>query len=671
MSRMSCCIFPSVSTGILDAFTLRFKDAHMEAHFCKQHVQEANALLVQLSLLLCFAATLEFVSWGYTCAVDCTQSSGTLIAPVVLLACAIALVIIRWILGAGKRLVQLRGAVQHRFETIVVAALVVCMFCTPLMHPWYRVHFLDDERSRVDPASSDARLHLSWICILVTPHCVMPIRWCVVWPVHISCIVMYAVCSLPVGGHEHSKLFSLSGVFLFTYMLYVTILARRRAEVNERLLFVSKAYPEKQASQPRKDSSSSCNDTGVFQEQSAFKNKGNQVHQIVDQIMNRQSLPRQTNSAPAVLAQNFMKQMPVCEASSGDCLPPDAVVWVEDKAMPMPLLAVQPGDKVMCYDRLSMCMKYAKVTSKKVQDSQVKWVTIALADGSSMLMTADHPVHRESEKESRKTFAIKAAKLRPGKDSIMVLKMVPVLVEKVTSMVSKDSSTPLARVALSVQHEDRHSIFVGAPGQNPSIAVGSAGVDALSYRSSELDSFREKMNVKNTFIHGHAPLAEEIPNFRRSNSDPCLHTGNTDDNRAFVLDVVPVAPGNIDDDRAFVLDVVPVAPFQPVQVHLASRQRIGDQDLSDYSSSLMSGDIIMPAIDGQPCRVTSVLQVREEGLASIGSAMHWQGECRTCVFHAKGQHKLRNCTMGSLCSFCHEDHEYKKKRGKGGGRGQL
>jgi len=644
---MSCCISPGVSTGELDALTLRFKDARMEADFCKEQVHEASVSLVRLSLLLCIAATLQFVSWGYTCAVDCTQSSGELIAPVVLLACAIAFVIIRRILGAGKRLAPLRDAVKNRFEAIVVATLVVCMICTPVMHPWHRVHFLADEGSQMDPAGSDARLHLSWICILVTPQSVIPLRWCVLWPMHISCIVMYAICSLRVGGHELSRLFSWSEVCLFMYMLYVTILARRKAEVNERLLLVSKAYPEKQASQPRKDISSSCNDTRLFQDQSAFNNKGNQINHIVNQIMVQQSLPRQSTSAPAVLAQSFMKQRAVCEASSGDCLPADAVVWVEEKTMPMPLLEVQPGDKVMCYDRLSMCMKYAEVTSKKVQDSQVKWVTVALGDGSSMLMTADHPVHRESEKESRKTHAIKAAMLRPGKDSVMVLKMVPVLVEKVIPMVSKESPTPLARVALSVQHEGRHSIFVGAPGQNPCIAVGSAGVDAWSYRSSELDSFCEKMPVKNTFIHAHAPLAEEIPTFRRSNSAPSLQTGKTD------------------DDRGFVLGVVPGAPFQPVQVHLASRQLIGDQGTPDYSSSLsMSGDIIMPAIDGQPCGVTNILQVRKEGLASTGSAMHWQGECRACVFHAKGQHKPRNCTMGPLCDFRHEDHEYKKKTWK-------
>jgi len=510
---------------------------------------------------------------------------------------------------------------------------------------------------------------------------------------------VYSICLLLLGGYERSTLFSLSGVFLFTYMLYVTMLAKRRAEVDERLLFVSQAYPEKRDSQTSgskhngldssKTLSPVCSsDTELLKEDSAkdaswqewrtrlqtlgeFQKSKEVLQAPLPSPFNRMKEESpikfgkdqqnsEPNSAPAVLAQSFMKQVAVCEASSGDCLPPDAVVWVEEKAMPMPLLDVQPGDKVMCYDRLSMCMKYAKVTSKKVQDSEVTWVTLVLADGSSMLMTADHPVHRDSGKESQKKHAIKAAKLRPGKDSIMVLKMVPIYVEKVLPMASKEPETPHTRVTLSVQHEERHSIFVGAPGQNPCIAVGSAGVDALSCRSSELDSVHEKITVKNTFVHTHEPRADEISTLRRSNSAPCLQTGNTD------------------DDAAVVLDVVPSTPAQPMELQLAAWQLSSDQGTSDYSNSMsactVSGDgttnIVMPELDGQPCGVAKVLQVKQNGLASSGSAMHVQGECRACVFHSKGQHKPGMCTMGSLCNFCHEEHAYKKKRGNGRGNGR-
>jgi len=285
-------------------------------------------------------------------------------------------------------------------------------------------------------------------------------------------------------------------------------------------------------------------------------------------------------------------------------------------------------------------MKYANVARKKVQDGEVQWVNVVLADGSSMLMTSDHPVHRDAGKR-----AIKAAKLKPGKDSIMLLKMVPVFVESVIPMAPKEGSTPHARVTLSVQHEERHSIFVGAPGQNPCIAVGSAGVDAWSYRSSELDNGSTKVTVKNTFIHASQPRSEDVPALRRSNSAPCLQRDGGEHNRA--------------DDTA-------------------GWQAFGDQGSIDYShdisvssseSSEGSVDIMIPEIDGNPCGVSRALHVRKEGLSSFGGAMHKQGECRACVFSSKNSKGIPGiCAMGALCTFCHEEHAYKKKRGRGGVR---
>jgi len=670
-------LFPAVEDDSLDRNQLWFKDARMEAVFCRANAGKIKDLVLHCAVILFMAASLQLSQLAYLHKAECRLVSVG-IAPCAEISCAIVLVGVSCILRDGSRWLRFRRAVIGVLEPVVTAMSIMCMLCTPLMHPSYSSHLFGCEGSHLDPDSADAMLHVSLIFFLVIPHFILPVRWCALWPVYACCILVYSVCFLVIGGKEQRTLFSMSGMFFFLCMLYLSMLGKRRAEVSDRLLCTLQSYPASRAiraSETKKqgqelsnlrnsDTSPSLSSEKEPARNAPWEEFRNRLQELtpsqnsmpVSQVplpspfnkMNEDPSAKlmknpdydQPNSAPAVLMPSFMKQLAVCEAGSGDCLPPDAVVWVENKPMPTPLAEVQPGERVMCYDRLSICMKYATVTRKKVQDGEVEWVTVVLADGSSMLMTSDHPVHRDTGKH-----AIKAAKLKPGKDSIMLLKMVPVFVERVIPMAPKESFTPHTRVTLSVHHEERHSIFVGAPGQNPSIAVGSAGVDAWSYRSSELDNDSTKVTVKNTFIHASQQRSEDVPTLRRSNSAPCLQRDDGEHNRA--------------EDTA-------------------GWQASGDQGSSDFSNDItistseMSKDsveIMIPDLHGNPCRLSQLFHVQKEGLSSFGGAMHKQGECRACVFYSKTPKGIPgNCAMGSLCAFCHEEHAYKKKRGRGGAR---
>lgn len=49
------------------------------------------------------------------------------------------------------------------------------------------------------------------------------------------------------------------------------------------------------------------------------------------------------------------------------------------------------------------------------------------------------------------------------------------------------------------------------------------------------------------------------------------------------------------------------------------------------------------------------VDVDPDSLPSVGSALHWAGECKRCNFYPKGR-----CQNGKNCSFCHFNHDKRK-----------
>eukprot|EP00928_Gymnodinium_smaydae_P011256 TRINITY_DN14177_c0_g1_i1.p1 TRINITY_DN14177_c0_g1~~TRINITY_DN14177_c0_g1_i1.p1 ORF type:complete len:595 (-),score=91.86 TRINITY_DN14177_c0_g1_i1:283-2067(-) len=171
-------------------------------------------------------------------------------------------------------------------------------------------------------------------------------------------------------------------------------------------------------------------------------------------------------------------------SSSGDCLPADALVWIEGSGAPKALSALTPGERVLCHDNLTGHMKYADITSVEPAQATVPpdWVHVSLADGTVLEMTADHPVETfpRFEVKNQKVIRKQAHELSTVADKLVVLKMVKVPVCKVVRR-SPDIDTVPAKqwMTLNVQQPQRHTVFVAQSGKQQggmlsSIAVGSA-----------------------------------------------------------------------------------------------------------------------------------------------------------------------------------------------------
>eukprot|EP00971_Amphidinium_carterae_P042568 837079-Amphidinium_carterae.1 len=153
-------------------------------------------------------------------------------------------------------------------------------------------------------------------------------------------------------------------------------------------------------------------------------------------------------SAPATMHTGaVMKHM----RRSGECLPPDAVwvpylkvvslgkwlsktgqlhnlssalhgsleVWVEGQAMPRPTCTVCAGDRVLCYDSLSLVPKFVEVLACDTIVGEAAWVVVKLADGTSVTLTADHPTQPQRPLEDLPlSNHVPAVDLRAGSDRL-------------------------------------------------------------------------------------------------------------------------------------------------------------------------------------------------------------------------------------------------------------
>jgi len=195
-----------------------------------------------------------------------------------------------------------------------------------------------------------------------------------------------------------------------------------------------------------------------------------------------------------------------CVEAEGDCLPPDATVWVEGHNAPVRVDAVEAGARVLCFDHLTGGMKYSDVTSIQAAPGQsAAWVEVLLEDSTSLKMTADHPVYpctSDGEPTGRGPEPVQAASLDPSLHSIQVLKLVAVPVKEVRSLTAANgeipAGLPTSKVSVNVAQPVRHSIFASSqPGATACMAVASAEVNLRK---------QVRYQVKNTFID---PVEEE------------------------------------------------------------------------------------------------------------------------------------------------------------------
>jgi len=344
----------------------------------------------------------------------------------------------------------------------------------------------------------------------------------------------------------------------------------------------------------------------------------------------------------------------------GDCLPPDALVWLEGEAIPRRLEDVTPGRRILCFDRLGGHLKHAAVIDARKESGKVVWAKVTLDDGTVLDVTADHPVQPVGTggvvKDSKP--AVNAGDLQPGIDSLMVLKVVPVKVQRVETV-----SSERPRIYMTVQQPERHAVFVATnrnAGNNDivqSVAVESANV-------GKTESMR--VTVSNTFLKVEEDTDTSlVPKLRYSHSSPpgWLEDPEAEERaggggrggggrppaKEWDIESQETPPSCISQGEASIILTGPLAPIWDNSGHLKTHV-VGIQSSAVASQAVLS----------------DYLGVKATGLASIGSLRHAANDCNVCLFENRRQHRNgKPCFKGAFCERCHECHdEYKKWKGK-------
>merc|ERR1719235_909529 len=86
--------------------------------------------------------------------------------------------------------------------------------------------------------------------------------------------------------------------------------------------------------------------------------------------------------------------------------------------------------------------------------------------------------------------------------------------------------------------------------------------------------------------------------------------------------------------------------------------------LARYENSALSSTLppLQPRGDRRVA-LSEVLQLRQAGIASLGSARHEEGSCYECLFANRAQHHGGiPCKKGILCDRCHAPHGVMARR---------
>jgi hypothetical protein len=345
-----------------------------------------------------------------------------------------------------------------------------------------------------------------------------------------------------------------------------------------------------------------------------------------------QHAPPSLHSAPTeLLGASSPRVLSACEAGD-DCLRPDSMAWVEGFPLPQPLTSLRAGQKILCHDSLSKGLKYAEILSLRKEMGATDWVTVSLEDGTSLQMTANHPVQPLLGKGP--PGAVRAKDLRPGNDHLMVLKTLPILVQEVSSVCK---NAPENRMFLTLRQPERHSPFIAssaADSQGPTtihtIAVGSADAPSREY----------DMTLKNTFINI-VDSSNDRPIFKRSNSAPpgCsnLKVASTISTKSVTSTSIRSSASDSGSDANILL----APPEQPFWTTDGKKTTLGCRSRATATEISLS----------------EVLSIRSANMLSLGAATHGQGDCKACLFANRASHNDGMvCWKGVFCERCHEAH---------------
>ena len=322
------------------------------------------------------------------------------------------------------------------------------------------------------------------------------------------------------------------------------------------------------------------------------------------------SIPETAHSAPANPDRLALLQgTPRC-----DCLPMDAKVYLEGRPSAVSASQLQVGDRLLCYDHLAGSIRFVDVNDCGMVSGDCEWSHITMADGTSLSVTAEHPVRvvGEVDRDGRGAFGlgggqvVHAGQLRPEKDMLKILRLGAVPIQTMQVQSSAE-----ARVRVNLHQSWRHSLFCsqGSGAEMTAVAVESS--DALEGRQES------NLEVHNTFIAGFSGY------------------------RDIVVPQKPLsAPGAVTGG----------APLHPLPEIC---ERCDDVDECDLETEYGFDSVVADARASSSSAPSS----SEGGSLDL---LHAQGRCQPCLFQCRyfaDPEKFPACTKPDcLARYCHLPH---------------
>lgn len=460
------------------------------------------------------------------------------------------------------------------------------------------------------------------------------------WAVELTCVLVSSILVLLCKVHvERSQRF-----------LFVSLQQKTKEVISEKVLRCQAEFSEEQtrAILSHFEDEGSCTGESDLEMPEAVA--------IKIPMRRKRQAPSLHSAPPAVL--NFLSSAVADSADArsslgGDCLPPNALAWVDGAGLPTQVREVKNGQSVLCYDNVAGCLKYTEVTGVRTITGKTRWVKVSLIDGTALTLTADHPIQLRAVddfgRDRPRGAAVPAADLQPGTSAVTVLRMVPVTVAQVEDA-ELDAGEIGERVALTVRQPERHSVFVASPADGTGCRMATMAVGSADAHRQRAATSARGYQIRNTFID--VQQDEQQASTRRSKSAP---------------------PG--------LLRFQTEREDKDVSPRLSSRKRQGqslkasvsDSDLSSGGTPESVGASIEDFLIGPghfetTAQASTLIGARRSGFKSLGSAGHFSGSCRVCLFENRHQYAGDvPCWKGSLCDRCHEDHgpltKPKKKSG--------
>jgi len=384
--------------------------------------------------------------------------------------------------------------------------------------------------------------------------------------------------------------------------------------------------------------------------------------------------PHSQASAPPVLEGIFGKSYTEDErmalrhecSHGSDCLQPDDTVWTRESPCPIPVKELLKGQHVLCYDNLGKSVKHAEVLNVVAQEGTVQWATVALVDGTSIRVTADHPFLTETDGRPRSLLAVQqkavcARDLRPHDDKILVMKFVPVGVESINIDSSEDLKDQ-TRVSIEVQHPARHSVFVSPAHQLKSehaMAVGASNLDNMGGEYS--------VRADKTFLN----VILETPALRRNNSSPgrlqnittTVTTTTTTMRRCSASISGPPYQSSGSDSGSSMAGPLSASSDSTNSWEKDCTIQIGPKVRLVVDASGHIAQVCSVPNKEMHASLQDYIRVKKAGIPSIGSFEHTAGRCKNaCWFENQRQYgRQKRCSLGPLCDRCHFDHHFLKR----------